>query len=78
MDRRRPSTTAGSDGFEQAQRHWFERACEDGGPRLNDGGIGLRRLRGEDRHDRRDLPEGALHGLKLAGEKGGPTFNAAV
>src|SRR5690606_41699687 len=43
-----------------------------GGLRPDDGGIGLRRLRGEGRHDRRDLPEGAPHGLKPAGEKGGP------
>jgi len=43
-----------------------------GGLRPDDGGIGLRRQRGDSRHDRRDLPQGASHGLKPAGEKGGP------
>jgi transposase len=56
-----------------------------GGLRPNDGGAGLRRDRAEDRHDRRRaggsplvreplarVSEGASHGFKPAGEKGGP------
>ena len=35
-------------------------------------GLAPRRGRGEGRHDRRDLSEGAPHGFKPAGEKGGP------
>jgi len=39
--------------------------------RPDDGGAGLRGGRAEDRHDRRDLFEGAPHGFEPAGEKRG-------
>ena len=44
----------------------------NGGLRPDHGGAGLRRRRGKGRDDRRDLSEGASHGLEPAGEKGGP------
>jgi hypothetical protein len=59
MARPRPSTTGGSGGAT-----W--------GLRPDDGGAGFRRRRGEGRHDRRDVSEGAPHGLEPAGNKGGP------
>ena len=37
---------------------------------LYDGGTGCGRYRAGDRHDRRDIPEGAPHGIKPAGKKG--------
>ncbi len=39
--------------------------------RPDHGGAGLRRRRGESRHDRRDVSQGASHGFKPAGKKGG-------
>jgi transposase len=49
----------------------LEAVGRHGGLCQDDGGPGLRRLRREDHHDRRDLPEGAPHGFEPAGEKGG-------
>jgi len=50
----------------------MEAVGRHGGLCQDDGGLGLRRTRGEGRDDRRDLPESASHGLEPAGEKGGP------
>ena len=50
----------------------MERVGSHGGLRQDDEGTGLGRFRTEDRHDGRDLPEGAAHGFRPAGEKGGP------
>jgi transposase len=72
MAHRKRSTIVGSDGVEQALRHRFEQACEDGCLCPDDGGARLRGHRAEDHNDRLDLPEGAPHGFEPAGEDGGP------
>ena len=72
MGRQRPSTTVGNGGVEQAQRHWFERACEEGHIRPDDVWSGCRSRCAEDGDDRRDLSQGASHGEQPAVEKGGP------